>query len=151
MAMTTINHEIKSSNISAQKMFKAVVQESNTTYTTVFPQLIKTIETIQGDGGPETILRFYFIDSVTTELMSLEIKVDVADPLNLYAKYTMTDTNDEVVVNELKFEEEGQGCVCKLTTHYIKQDDEIHSGAERALRVYKKVLEYLSANPHICA
>ncbi|CAI0547411.1 unnamed protein product [Linum tenue] len=63
MAMTTINHEIKSSNISAQKMFKAVVQESNTTYMTVFPQLIKTIETIQGDGGPETILRFYFIDS----------------------------------------------------------------------------------------
>ncbi|CAI0451438.1 unnamed protein product [Linum tenue] len=63
MAMTTTAHEIKSSNISAERMFNAVILEANTTYTTVFPQMVKTIETIQGDGGPGTIFEIAFIDS----------------------------------------------------------------------------------------
>ncbi|CAI0450991.1 unnamed protein product [Linum tenue] len=63
MAMTTVTHEIKSSNISAEKMFNAVVLQADTTYTTIFPQMIKTIETIQGDGGTGTIFKVTFIDS----------------------------------------------------------------------------------------
>ncbi|CAL1390668.1 unnamed protein product [Linum trigynum] len=90
--------------------------------------------------------------TVTAELMTLETKVDVVDPSNLTAKYTITDSDDQVVVSELKFEKEGtKGCICKLTNQYVKKAEGIHNGAERVLRVNKKLFEYLSANPDICA
>ncbi|CAI0451437.1 unnamed protein product [Linum tenue] len=44
-------------------MFNAVVLQAAATYPTVFPQMIKNIETIQGDGGTGTIFKVTFIDS----------------------------------------------------------------------------------------
>ncbi|CAN1818117.1 Major pollen allergen Bet v 1-C [Linum perenne] len=144
MGVTTATHEFKSS-IPAERMYKAIVVENSTLFPKIVPQYKS--EFIQGNGGVGSIRETCFPDE---------------DPANYYGKYTLieggplSDKNVESVVNEVKIEAVGDGCVCKATNHYHTKGDEadkamIESTGQQTIALYKAVQDYLLANPTICA
>ncbi|CAN1818126.1 Pathogenesis-related protein STH-2 [Linum perenne] len=154
MGVTTATHEFKSS-IPAERMYKAIVVENSTLFPKIVPQYKS--EFIQGNGGVGSIL-----GHVASGVKTVKHRVEAQDPANYYGKYTLieggplSDKNVESVVNEVKIEAVGDGCVCKATNHYHTKGDEadkamIESTGQQTIALYKAVQDYLLANPTICA
>ena len=88
-------------------------------------------------------------------------RYDEIDVANLYAKQTVFegDVLRELasVTLEAKFVPTGEGCLAKLTSHHYPKpgctvdEQAIKVGQEKAHAFFKKVEEYLSANPHVYA
>ncbi|CAN1818120.1 Pathogenesis-related protein STH-2 [Linum perenne] len=159
MGVTTATHEFKSS-IPAERMYKAIVVENSTLFPKIVPQYKS--EFIQGNGGVGSIRETCFPDYVVGGVKTVKHRVEAQDPANYYGKYTLieggplSDKNVESVVNEVKIEAVGDGCVCKATNHYHTKGDEadkamIESTGQQTIALYKAVQDYLLANPTICA
>ncbi|CAN1272518.1 Major allergen Mal d 1 [Linum perenne] len=142
MGVTSATHEFKSS-IPAGRMYKAIIEESPT----IFPKFMPNYksEVVQGDGGVGTILQTCFHDE---------------DPANYHSKYTLIEggalsDNVESVVNEVKIDASGDGCVVKAINHYHTKGEAdkalIESIGQQTVGVYKALQEYLLANPSVCA
>ncbi|KAI6692978.1 hypothetical protein NL676_020688 [Syzygium grande] len=126
----------------------------------IVPEGIKSVEFIEGDGGVGSIKKTNFGES--SQIKYTKHKIDALDADNFYCKYTMIESDvkfDKIdcVVESVKFDAAGSGCVCKMTSEYhvkegceLKEED-IKKGKDKAMGLFKAVEEYLVANPHVCA
>lgn len=90
-------------------------------------------------------------------------RIDKLDRENCVCKYTMIEGDAlgdklECINYEVKFEAaSGGGSICKMTSTYNTKGDlraeeeEIRSGKEEAMAIYKVVEAYLLENPQIYA
>ncbi|KAK0607028.1 hypothetical protein LWI29_008114 [Acer saccharum] len=78
MGSSTFTKEF-SSPVPAGKLFKALVDilDSDNLLPKIMPQAFKSVETIEGDGGPGTIKKMNFTEG--TEFKNLKNRVDAVD------------------------------------------------------------------------
>nr|AOP32361.1 phenolic oxidative coupling protein POCP1 [Hypericum tomentosum] len=145
------------SKVKAHRLFTALVPERHVVLLKVLPQNFKSIEIVQGDGGVGTIKRTDFSDDFPYRYMVY--RIDEMDKENLYGKCTYFEGDGldkygaETMVYEIKFEETNQGSRGYEIIHYhpkpgceVKKDQ-----VGVAINLFKKVEEYLLANPDIYA
>ncbi|KAH6783127.1 hypothetical protein C2S52_008086 [Perilla frutescens var. hirtella] len=88
MGAITYDIEIPSS-IPAAKMFKAMVLDANTLIPKIMPQVIKTIEILEGDGGVGTVKVIHFGEG--SQYKSVKHRVDDIDKENLTRTYSIVE------------------------------------------------------------
>ncbi|CAI9776042.1 unnamed protein product [Fraxinus pennsylvanica] len=152
-------HEIKA-NASHKRMFKAVMIDNADVLPKASP-FIKSIETVQGDGGVGSIMQTNFSDGAQHKYM--KNRIDHLDPENCVGKLTLVEGDVlgdkiESISYEVKFEDsKDAGCVVKITTEYhtkgdvVLKEEDINASKEQSFGLYKAYADYLNANPHVCA
>ncbi|WRX20379.1 Bet v I/Major latex protein - like 10 [Theobroma cacao] len=131
------------------RMFQAFVLDSDNLIPKILPQAIKSVETLEGDGGAGTVKQFKTvknrIDGIDKEKFTYSYAVIEGDALM---------NTLEKIYNDVKFEESPEGgSICKSSSTYYTigdieiKDEEIKSGKEKALGMFKAVEAHLLANP----
>ncbi|XP_047336276.1 major strawberry allergen Fra a 1-2-like [Impatiens glandulifera] len=156
MGVTTYDVEIVSS-ISPAKLFKAFVLDVDNLVPKIMPQAIKSIETIEGNGGPGTVKIITFGEG--SQIQSVKHRVDGIDKENYTYSYSIIEGDVlknglESLSYEIKISEGSNGgSVCKNTSKYVSKGDvvlseeEIKEGKEKSSAIYKAIEAYLLANP----
>ncbi|KAG8369797.1 hypothetical protein BUALT_Bualt14G0051000 [Buddleja alternifolia] len=157
MGAITYDMEIPSS-ISASKMFKAVVLDSDTLIPKIMPQAIKSIEILEGDGGVGTIKVINFGEG--SQFKSVKHRFDAIDTENLTHSYSIIEGDAlmgvlESITYHVKIvPTEDGGCICKNRSIYHTKgdvheitEDKIKEGKEKAMAMFKAIEAYLHANP----
>ncbi|CAI9776045.1 unnamed protein product [Fraxinus pennsylvanica] len=142
---------------SHKRLFKAVMIENAEVLPKASP-LIKSIETVQGDGGVGSIKKTNFSDG-----KCMKNRIDHLDPVNCVGKLTLVEGDVlgdkiESISYELKFEDSKDGgCVIKIIAEYhtkgdvVLKEEDVKESKEQSAGLYKAYAEYLNANPHVCA
>lgn len=144
------------SPIPAPRLFKALILDADNLLPKIVPQAIKSIETIEGNGGPGTIKKLNFGDGTHK---FAKHRVDVLDKEKMIYVYTLVDGGEfmdkiESITYEMKLESSPDGgCKGKNISKYLPkpgvqiQEEQIKDGKEKAAGVFKAVEAYLQANP----
>ncbi|KAA8543063.1 hypothetical protein F0562_021442 [Nyssa sinensis] len=159
MGVTTFTQEF-TTPVHPGRMFKALIIDSHNFIPKLVPQSIKSIEFVQGDGGVGSIKQTNFPEG--GHFKYLKHRIDALDAHNFVCKYTLIEGDVlgdklESISYEVKFEAAAGGCVCKVTSHYHTKGDvelkeeEIKTGKDKAMGMYKTVEEYLLAHPDVYA
>ncbi|PIN08416.1 hypothetical protein CDL12_19017 [Handroanthus impetiginosus] len=160
MGEVTVSEEF-TTNISAPRLFKALVLDVDNLLPKIVPQAIKSIEIVEGNGGPGTIKRMNFAEG--SEFKQVKHKIDALDEKNMSYAYTLIEGDAlmdklEKISYELKLESGPDGGTKGKTssTYYTKpgveiKEEEIKAGKEKAAGVFKAVEAYLLANPEAYA
>ncbi|KDP35162.1 hypothetical protein JCGZ_10696 [Jatropha curcas] len=109
MAVTVFERKIASA-IPAAKMFKGLVVDDDNLVAKVFPGVVKSMETVQGNGGIGTIKKTTLHEG--SELKWYKHKVDKYDPQNYVYEYSIYEGEpwiDGVEKITLGIEIEGSG------------------------------------------
>ncbi|KAB2605095.1 major allergen Pru ar 1-like [Pyrus ussuriensis x Pyrus communis] len=134
------------SPVAADRLFKALITDSDNLIPKLMPTAIKSIEIIHGDGGVGSIKQINFA----------EYTLDVE---NLVCKYPLVEGDVlEGKIKSISYEVSFQaspngGCTCKMMSEYDAAGDleineeEIRGGKERAMGMYKIVEAYLFESP----
>ncbi|RVW99131.1 Major allergen Pru av 1 [Vitis vinifera] len=124
MGVFTYESEVTSS-VPPAKMFKATVLDSDNLIPKIRPQDIKSVEILQGQGGPGTIKKIHFGEAALNQfLMSSKV---VASP--------------------------DGGCIYKNTKKYHTKagveisEEHVKGGKEESLALFKAIEAYLLAHP----
>ncbi|KAL2463504.1 Major allergen Pru ar 1 [Forsythia ovata] len=156
MGVFSFVHELKT-HVSPKRLFKALITDPHEVLPKVSPT-IKSVETVQGDGGVGSIKKTNFSDD--SPLKTLKNRVDFIDTVNYVSKFTLIegdalDDKVEKICYELKFEDSKDGgCVLKIKSDYhtkgdvVLKEEDIKAGQDHALGLYKACAEYLVAHPH---
>ncbi|KAF8015575.1 hypothetical protein BT93_H1175 [Corymbia citriodora subsp. variegata] len=146
------------SSIPPARLFKALVVDSHNLIPKLWPQAIKGIDILQGDGGPGTVKQINFVEG--SQLSSMKNRVDELNEETFTYKHTMINLQGkfESIAYEVKFKPTlDGGSKNKMTsTYYVKgnvdlEEEDIKAGKERALGMYKVVEAYLLQNPNAYA
>ncbi|XP_022868870.1 pathogenesis-related protein STH-2-like [Olea europaea var. sylvestris] len=160
MGISNYFHELKT-NVSHKRLFKALITDNHDVLPKVSPS-IKSIETIEGDGGAGSVKKTNFSESEGSHFKHMKTKVDSLDKENYVAKFTLVEGDalgDELekVCYEMKFEDSKDGgCVLKITSEYhskgdvVPKEEDIKAAQEHTMGLYKSCADYLIANPHVC-
>ncbi|KAJ7955163.1 major allergen Pru ar 1-like [Quillaja saponaria] len=161
MGTTTITEEV-TSPVPVQRLFKALILEADNLIPKLIPQVIKSVEIIEGNGGPGTIKKTTITEG--GQLKYLKHRIDALDKDNLTYGYTLIEGDDlqekniESVSYEIKFESTPNGgSKVKTVTNYnskpgtVIKEEEIEAAKQKGLAVYKAVDAYLLANPEAYA
>ncbi|CAK9187509.1 unnamed protein product [Ilex paraguariensis] len=160
MGVTTFTQEF-TCPIAPARMFKALIIESHILIPKLFPQFIKSIDKIQEDGGSGSIEKVNFTEG--NHFKYVKHRIDEVDEEKYVCKYAMIegdalDDKLESIDYEIKFEAASDGgCICKMTSKYNTigevelKEEEIKSGKDSAMGIYKVVEAYLLENPHVYA
>ncbi|CAA3031165.1 major allergen Pru ar 1-like [Olea europaea var. sylvestris] len=152
-------HELKT-NASPKRMFNALITDNHDVLPKVSPS-IKSIETIEGDGGVGSVKQTNFSNGAYFKYM--KNRLDFLDIENYMVKSTLVEGDAlgdqlEKICYEMEFEDSKDGgCVIKITSEYhtkgniVLKEDDIEAGKEHAMGLYKSCADYLIANPHVCA
>ncbi|KAM7485029.1 hypothetical protein LguiA_001038 [Lonicera macranthoides] len=147
-----------SSSIPAAKFFKAFILDADHLIPKILPQVIKSIETIHGDGGVGTIKLFTFCEG--NQYKSVKHRVDAIDEENLTYSYSIIEGDDlSDVVESISYNNKfipapDGGSICKNHCIYHMKneahiaEEHIKTGKEKATGIFKAVEAYLHANPH---
>ncbi|KAK7329502.1 hypothetical protein VNO77_23672 [Canavalia gladiata] len=139
--------------VSPSKLFKAMVEDSDNVFPKAFTNYIKSVELIEGDGGPGSIKK------VTLAEGYVKHKVDLVDEENYAYHYTVVEGSVlleplEKVSYEFKLVGNPDGgCIIKsMEKHYTKGDAQLSeeflkTNKERSAWFIKVVEDYLLANP----
>ncbi|KAI3459569.1 hypothetical protein Pfo_016232 [Paulownia fortunei] len=159
MAITKYTQEIKL-RVSAKRMYKALVTESYTILPKLMPNVVNSIEKLQGDGGAGTIRQTNFAEG--TPYKYVKHRIDALDTENYVSKYTLIEgpvlgDKIESISYDQKFEDSSDGgCITKIVSEYhtkgdiqLKEED-IKAGKEQSISFYTLTEEYLLANPDVC-
>ncbi|KAD6453662.1 hypothetical protein E3N88_08368 [Mikania micrantha] len=148
------------SPVSATRLFKALILDAHNLYPKITPLGIKSIDTIEGDGGPGSIKQINF--ALDGQMTHLKHKVDALDEEKMIYAYTLIEGGEllttekiESISYEMKFEPSPVGgCIGNNTTKYhiregfeIKEED-IKEGKEKAFGVFKAIEAFLLENPN---
>ncbi|KAI8561742.1 hypothetical protein RHMOL_Rhmol04G0364700 [Rhododendron molle] len=155
MAPITYDTEVTSS-IPPAKLFKAFVIDGDTLVPKVLPQAVKSVETLQGDGGPGTVRLITFGEG--SKHKCVKHKVDAVDKENFTYSYSIIEGDAldgfESISYHIKFAPSPNGgSIYKTRSIYCPKGDnkvteeEIKSGKEKASIIFKAVEAYLLANP----
>ncbi|XP_056168606.1 major allergen Pru av 1-like [Syzygium oleosum] len=142
------------SSVPPVRLFKALIVDSHKLIPKLWPQAIKNIDILQGNGGPGTIKQINFVEG--SQLGKMKNCVDELNEETFVYKHTMIDLKEkfEFIAYEVKFEPTpDEGSKNKMTSMYytkgnveLKEED-IEAGKERALGMYKVAEAYLLQNP----
>ncbi|GLT32558.1 hypothetical protein SLA2020_072170 [Shorea laevis] len=156
MGVFTYSDEYTSS-IPPARLFKAVILDSHNLIPKLVPQLIKSIELTEGDGGAGSIRQINFAEG--SQIKYVKNRIDELDEKNFLYKYSLIEGGEllhklEKITYEVKFESTPEGgSKHKMTSTYCTKGDivlteeEIKAGKQRVLGVYKVVEGYLLQNP----
>ncbi|XP_027119284.1 major allergen Pru ar 1-like [Coffea arabica] len=156
MGVITYDHEVTSS-VPAAKLFKAFILDFDNLIPKILPQAIKSVETLQGDGGAGTIKLTHFGEG--SQYKSMKHRVDELDKENFGFKYTVFEGDVlgdviEKISYEVKIEASADGgsITKSKSTYYTKDDakiteEEIKSGKDKSAGVFKAIEAHLAANP----
>ncbi|KAF2313861.1 hypothetical protein GH714_018375 [Hevea brasiliensis] len=134
------------------KMFKVFVLEADTAIPSIVPQAVKSVEIIEGNGGPGTIKKTTFAEVYKT-------KVEAVDKDNFKNSYSIIEAEPKLdVIEKISYEIEivaspDGGSIIKSTSKYFPKgnsqinEEQVKTGAEKALGLFKAVEAYLLANP----
>ncbi|GMH30884.1 hypothetical protein Nepgr_032727 [Nepenthes gracilis] len=161
MAATTFTMEVDCATAPA-RLFKGLCLDSHNLYPKLLPNIIKSVEFIQGDCNTVgSVKKLYFPEGFPYKYG--HHRIDELDVANSYVKYTTTEGDViqgryEYVVHETKIVASGTGSVCKFATEFalapgaaLNMEEEIKVAKERTKKVIKTVDEYLIANPQAYA
>ncbi|PSR98010.1 Major allergen Pru ar like [Actinidia chinensis var. chinensis] len=149
--------EDMTSPIPASRIFKAMVLDGDNLIPKIVPQDIKSIEIIQGDGGPGSIKLMKFPEGYPYTYVKL--RVDILDKENMIYAYVLIEGDAlsdkiESVSNEMKLEPSlDGGCIGKFTSKYHAKEgadiseEDIKAGKHWCADLFKVVEAYLLANP----
>ncbi|KAK2645177.1 hypothetical protein Ddye_020372 [Dipteronia dyeriana] len=145
-----------SSPVPAGKLFKAVLDSDNL-LPKIMPQAFKSVETIEGDGGPGTIKKMNFTEG--TEFKYLKNRVDALDKERMIYAYTVIEGGDlqdkvESISYVVKFEATADGG-CKGTNvskYNVKPgveitEEQLKEAKAKSMAIFKAVEAFLLANP----
>ncbi|KAM7521442.1 hypothetical protein LguiA_011344 [Lonicera macranthoides] len=149
--------EILTTPVAPSRMFKALVLDSHNLIPKLAPKNVKSIEFIHGDGGVGSIKQTNFTEGSMYKY--LKHRIDALDEENYMCKYTLIEGNVlgdalESISYEIKFDKEGEGAICNITSEYHPKcnveitEDEIKEGKDKAMGMYKLVEDYLLSNPN---
>ncbi|KAF5941625.1 hypothetical protein HYC85_019267 [Camellia sinensis] len=148
MGVVTFTEDI-ASPVPAPRLFKALILDADNLIPKIVPQAIRSIETIQGDGGPGS-----------SPFKCLKHRIDALDEKNMTYAYTLIEGDAlmdklEFISYEMKLKPDANGgCVGKNISKYHAKpgveikEEEIKVGKEKASAVFKAVEAYLLANPN---
>ncbi|KAJ9546532.1 hypothetical protein OSB04_019075 [Centaurea solstitialis] len=141
--MTSVTTEIEiPSSFPADKVFK-VFSDFDTIAPKINPDVFKSIETIEGNGGVGTIKIFTFGDAVP--FTSGKYKVDAVDPSNCSYTYSFFEGDNlmgilDSITNQIKIVPSADGgSIFKQTIIYNCKGDEKPS--EELLKIEKDIYE----------
>ncbi|GLU08441.1 hypothetical protein SLE2022_253540 [Rubroshorea leprosula] len=156
MGVFTYESEIITS-IPPAKMFKAFFLDGDKFIPKVVPQAIKSVEIIEGSGGPGTIKKVTFGEG--SQLNYVKHKVEALDEENFVYSYSVIEGDAlmnrlEKITYDVKLEASPDGgSICKSTSKYytlgdiVINEEEIKAGKEKASGLFKAAEAYLLANP----
>ncbi|KAK2970443.1 hypothetical protein RJ640_015539 [Escallonia rubra] len=157
--MVAITYDMEvSSSISAAKLFKAFVLDSDNLVPKILPAAVKTVEFVEGDGGVGSIKLITFGEG-TSQLKHMKHRVDGLDKENFTYSYTVIEGDAlmeelESITYHIKIVPTADGgSVCKNRSIYHTKGDaqiaeeKIKAGKEKASNIFKAVEAYLHANP----
>ncbi|KAL3753022.1 hypothetical protein ACJRO7_000420 [Eucalyptus globulus] len=139
------------------KMFKAAVLDADNLIPKVLPQAIKSVEVLEGNGGPGTVKLITFGEG--SHYKTMKQKVESLDKENLIYCYSIIEgdvlgTTFEKISNEVKITASPEGgSVCKNTSKYFTigeveiTEEKIKAGKEKASEMFKAIEAHLLANP----
>ncbi|KAH7842225.1 hypothetical protein Vadar_002864 [Vaccinium darrowii] len=156
MGAITYDMEV-SSKIPPSRMFKAFVLDADTLIPKILPQAIKSVETLEGDGGAGTVKLITLGEGYAYK--SVKQRVDAIDKENFTYSYSVIEGDALIGVFEsisyhikIVASPDG-GSICKNRSIYRTKADaqvteeEIKSGKEKATGMFKAIEAYLLANP----
>ncbi|KAL8484915.1 hypothetical protein ACS0TY_027279 [Phlomoides rotata] len=160
MGVIKITQEF-TSPIARDRVFKAVVLESNILLPKLLPQFFKSIDLLKGDGGVGSVEQVNFTES--SQFKYMKNRLDELDKEKFMCKYTMIESDAlgdklDSIAYEMIFESSDDGgSVCKMTSEYRTlggyevKEEEIKAGKVSAMGIYKVVEAYLLENPNVYA
>ncbi|KAL8204840.1 hypothetical protein R6Q57_010463 [Mikania cordata] len=157
------------------RIFKASIVDSHNLMPKLLPDVIKSIDIIEGDGGIGSIKQINFVRAGTSLWAGCsgntaplphgawrgfaKHKIDELDEKTFTYKYTLIEGNGisdkiEKVCYDIKFEGSADGgSISKMTTtiythgDFEIKEEELKVGKEKVLGLYKVVEAYLIKNP----
>ncbi|XP_024996973.1 major allergen Pru ar 1-like [Cynara cardunculus var. scolymus] len=158
MGVTTFSDDF-ATPILARRLFKALILDAHNLFPKITPLGIKSIDTIQGDGGPGSISQINFVQDGETKYVKHII--DVLDKENMVYAYTLIEGGEvsiekiESISYEMKFESVANGgCIGKKTsTYHMKEgfeikEEEFKEHNEKAFGIFKGIEAFLLENPN---
>ncbi|KAL5983639.1 hypothetical protein ACLOJK_017729 [Asimina triloba] len=149
---------------SAGRMFKAWVLEGHVLMPKIMPHIVSGASLVKGDGGPGSIRRFNFTDVLP--FTHVDEHIEVVDEENLELRFSMKETarGDGRVISASylmqfqPYENNGSttaaASICRTVAVYNTaaggaeaKKEEIISGKEGVLGMFKDIEAYLIANP----
>nr|QGS84240.1 Que i 1 allergen [Quercus ilex] len=157
--MGVSTHESQETSvIPPARLFKAFVLDSDNLIPKVLPQAIKSIERIEGNGGPGTIKKITFGEA--SKFKYSKHRIDALDPENCTYSFSVIEgdalTDMVSVSTEIKFVASPDGgSIKKSTTKYQTKGDfqlkeeQIQATIEKITGLSKAVEAYLLAHPDL--
>eukprot|EP00252_Welwitschia_mirabilis_P011434 TRINITY_DN2568_c0_g1_i1.p1 TRINITY_DN2568_c0_g1~~TRINITY_DN2568_c0_g1_i1.p1 ORF type:complete len:187 (+),score=35.73 TRINITY_DN2568_c0_g1_i1:80-562(+) len=146
------------SQVSAQRLWNAMVKDSHNLLPSVAPQIFTSAAIVEGDGGVGSVKEFRFAEGQTQGYSFVKEKVEVFDEKNFVYKYSVVDggllgKKWSSASFEMKFTPKGDGCTVTWTLFYepipgVDMDEEkVKESKEKILGLFSKIHEYLLSNP----
>ena len=145
------------SAIPPARLFKALVLDADNLIPKIAPQAIKSVDILEGNGGPGTVKKSSFGEG--SNYKYVKHQVDGLDAENFTYSYSMIE-GDALgdVIEKISYETKlvasaDGGSVVKSTSKYhTKGDHEIKEqnvkeGKEKASHLFRSIEAYLLANP----
>ncbi|GAA0185339.1 pathogenesis-related protein [Lithospermum erythrorhizon] len=144
------------SQVPAAKLFKAWFVDINTLLPMVAPDQVKSVDLIEGNGGPGSIKQVNFTEAVPIKYV--KYKIDALDEKKLTYADTVIEGGElsdkvEKVTHEIKFiaTSYGGSFVNSVTKFYTKEgasltEDELKASKDGAFGLIKAVEAHLLAN-----
>ncbi|XP_071937982.1 major allergen Pru ar 1-like [Coffea arabica] len=160
MGVTSYTDE-HTSPVAPSRIFRASIVDSHTLIPKLLPQVIKSMDIIEGDGGAGSIKQIAFAEG--SNFKSIKYRIDELNEDALTYSYTLVEGDAlidklEKITYEIKFEKGPDGgSISKVTSKYYTQgdfkldEDEVKAGKEKVLGMYKAVEAYLLQNPEAYA
>ncbi|CAO2821059.1 unnamed protein product [Amaranthus hypochondriacus] len=163
MGVYTFTVQDGTSTVAPARLFKGLCLDNQNIFPKVLPNVIKSIEFVQGDStSVGCVKQFNFAQGIPHKYA--KGKVNELDVNNYYVKFTnfegdMLGDVLECVVYEVKIESSGSGSHYKMVSHFhtkgdvvVTETDDIVKGDIQSLKMtYKAVEEYLCKNPQVYA
>ncbi|OWM88122.1 hypothetical protein CDL15_Pgr016695 [Punica granatum] len=141
------------------RLFRAAVIDGDNLTPKLLPHVFKSMDTIDGDGGPGTIKRTVFNEESGLRTGDQLYRIDVLDSENFIYRITLIEGSSlfervESVVYEVTYADLGNNnCVVRVATEYhpkrgltLKEED-IMARKTTTIGFYKIMVAYLMANP----
>ncbi|XP_012068522.2 major allergen Pru av 1 [Jatropha curcas] len=138
--------------ISPEKMFKVFVLEDSIIIPKIIP-VIKSIEIIEGNGGPGTIKKTTFVEG--SEVKYVKNRIDAIDKDNFIHNYTTiegalwSDTLEKISYEIKLVPASNGGSIAKSVSKYYAKGDakideeQIKAGEQQILTMFKVIETYL--------
>ncbi|XP_044484300.1 major strawberry allergen Fra a 1-2-like [Mangifera indica] len=139
------------------KIFNALILDGDKLIPKIVPQAIKTVELIEGDGGPGSIKKITFGEG--SQFDYVKHKVEALDKENFIYSYSVIEGDAlmkslEKITYEIKLASSADGgSICKSISKYYTignfaiTEEQIKAGKEKSSGLFKATEAYLLANP----